>query len=162
MKIVKLSLLAAAAAFAADDPGGWTKAKWGMTDAQILAAFPGQAVRLDPPDAGAHIAIKAFDLAGSPFYVRFLTDPESGLNRVVVHAPHLSSERLDLLFQNLQNMLVEKYGRPWKSAEFGESELQWSFPSTTITLGRTKVTGFGTQFLTLIYVKRVAKYSDKL
>jgi len=25
---------------AADDPGGWTKAKWGMTEAEIKAAFP--------------------------------------------------------------------------------------------------------------------------
>jgi hypothetical protein len=25
---------------AADDPGGWTKAKWGMTEDEVKAAFP--------------------------------------------------------------------------------------------------------------------------
>jgi hypothetical protein len=162
MKLTTLCLLAAAAAaFAADDPGGWTKAKWGMTDDQILAAFPGQAVRLDPPDAGAHIGIKTFDLADSPFDVRFLSDA-AGLRKVVLTALSQPSPRLDALFQDLENLLVDKYGRPWKSDEAGDTDFQWSFPTTTITLGRTKVSGFGTQFVSLIYAKRQPSSSDKL
>jgi len=45
------ALLATAAGLSAqnpaDDPSGWTKAKWGMTKAQIQIAFP-DATQVDP------------------------------------------------------------------------------------------------------------------
>lgn len=34
---------------AADDPGGWSNARWGMTSTQLLTSFGSEAVKLDPP-----------------------------------------------------------------------------------------------------------------
>jgi hypothetical protein len=39
---------------AASDPTGWSSAHWGMTEDQILAAFPDQAVRVSGSAADAY------------------------------------------------------------------------------------------------------------
>jgi len=154
MRRAALCLLAALAAFAAEDPGGWTKAKWGMTDDQLLAAFPEQAVRLDPPEQnGARVAIRSIDLAGAKFDVYFIPS-DAGLRKVVLTAQHQPATSLDFLFQTVQNLLVDKYGRPWRSDESAATSLQWSFPTTTIVFDRMRVSGFGTQFLSLIYTRK--------
>ncbi|HTX34337.1 MAG TPA: hypothetical protein VME43_04920 [Bryobacteraceae bacterium] len=142
----------ALACAAVEDPGGWTKAKWGMTDDQVLAAFPGQAARLDPPELnGARVSIKSIELSGAEFRVYFIPDAAGHLRAVILNAVKPTGA----LFQSLENLLVAKYGRPWKTDEAGDSGVQWSFPTTVITLTRVQVPNFGTQFLSLAYKLKV-------
>jgi len=148
-------MMAASSAAQPTDPGGWTAAKWGMTDAQILAAIPA-ATRLDPPDAGAHVHIKSFDLVGASFHVLFQSDKDGHLQAVLLSPVEPPAEGIDYLFQNLQNLLVEKYGRPWTSTEGHETEIQWSLKTTTVTLSRIKFPGMDIQILNLHYKRRSA------
>jgi len=156
--LIVCATIFAAALSAADDPGGWTAAKWGMTDAQILAALPGQAVRLDPPEKlnRSSVHIPELDVAGTKFHVYFTPDKDGLLSSVLFSPIGSPAQGLDAVFQELQNLLVDKYGRPWKTDEQGNSEIQWSFPTTVITLSRIKVSGFGTQFVHLQYKRKVA------
>jgi hypothetical protein len=142
----------------ADDPGGWTKAKWGMTEAELLAAFPGQAARLDPPDknTGCRVVIKDFTLSGVNFQVYMMPDPDGRLSSVLLQ-PAKSDDQTDQLFQDLQNLLVQKYGRPWKTAEGNNAEIQWTFKTSTVTLARTRFPGFTTQ---LVHVRYAHKDPD--
>ena len=160
MRTATLIVMIAATAMAADDPGGWTAAKWGMTDAQILAAIP-SATRLDPPDAGAHVHIKSFDLAGAAFHVLFQSDKDGRLQAVLLSPVGDPAEGIDHLFQTLQHLLVEKYGRPWTSTEGHETEIQWSLKTTTIALSRVKFPGMDIQILNLHY-KRKSADLDKM
>jgi hypothetical protein len=136
-----MGLAAALAATAADDPCGWTTARWGMTADQILAAVP-QSQRLDQPERnGARITVPSLDLAGAKFHVWFIPDDHELLRAVVLDSGVTPpGAGFDSLFQDLENMLVEKYGRPWKSDEVA-TELQWSFQTTTLTLSRMKFHG---------------------
>jgi hypothetical protein len=156
-------MLAAVATFAAEDPGGWSKAKWGMSDEEILAALPGQAVRLDPPEKylGSRVHIPSFELAGSEFEVHFVPDKAGRLSSVLLSPVGTPSEGFDYLFQSLENLLVAKYGRPWKSTEARSERIQWSLKTTTITLSRSKFPGFDIQILNLQYKVRPADL-DKL
>jgi len=141
---------------AADDPGGWTGAKWGMSADQILQALPDQAVRLNPPEKYNHATahIPSFQLAGASFHVYFIPDNDGHLKSVVFSPLDVTREGLDFLFQRLQNLLIEKYGRPWKSTEQANTEIQWTFKTTTIILSRTQVKDFGTQFVSLRYKQK--------
>ncbi len=149
--------LAAADTLAADDPGGWTAAKWGMTGAQILTAFPGQAAPLDPPDSvnHAHVQIREFDLAGAAFRVYFVPDKDDHLASVLLTPSKPPASGNEAMFQHLQELLVEKYGHPWSSTVGGRTQLQWSLKTTTITLSLAHIAG-GLTFLSLGYRQRSA------
>jgi hypothetical protein len=75
--------------------------------------------------------------------------------------PKPPSQGIDYLFQELQNLLVEKYGRPWTSSEGHQTEIQWSLKTTTITLSRVKFPGISIQLLDLQYKKKSANL-DKM
>ena len=149
-------MLAAGCAMAADDPGGWTAARWGMTDAQILQAIP-EAPRLDPPEKVNHarVHIEAFDLAGAIFHVYFVPGKDGTLDSVLL-SPQQPAEGFVYLFQHLQELLVQKYGRPWTSKEGATSELQWSLKITTISLSLASIPAINLQILTLQYRKKSA------
>lgn len=153
-------MMLAVAALAADDPGGWTSAKWGMSDDQILQAIP-QAARLDPPEKVNHarVHIPAFDLAGAQFHVYFIPD-QVGLAGVILSAKE-PDEGLDALFRHLQELLVQKYGRPWTAGVDQTTDLQWSLPTTTITLSMVRIPAIKMQMLSLSYKKKSADL-DKL
>jgi len=56
---------------------GWRSARWGMSVAEVLAAFPGEAVRLEPEQRLADgntvaVEIAVHEVAGEPLRVRFL------------------------------------------------------------------------------------------
>lgn len=72
----------AVAASAAPDPedGGWRGARWGMTEEEVLAAFPGEARRLEKPQKLADgntvgIGIDRHVVGGTELRVRFVFDP---------------------------------------------------------------------------------------
>jgi hypothetical protein len=120
----------------------------------------------DPPDSVNHarIHIKSVDLASASFEVYFVPGPDALLTQVILSADRHAPAGLDAVFQTLENLLVEKYGHPWKSDEGGVTKVQWSLPATTITLSKIKIAAFGpeTWSVNLIYTRRMASDSDKL
>lgn len=168
MRSAYIMMALAGALLAGDDPGGWSKAKWGMTDEEILKAFDGQAKRWEnaAPGQRGGLAIYGLEIAGVKFDVSMGFDKEDKLlgvsfapsdqmeeSRKVLDG-HASAQvlamRAKATFQALENLLVEKYGRPWKSDEGTNStEMQWTFPTTVITLSRDVV---GSAELTLSWV----------
>jgi hypothetical protein len=67
----------AAAAPATRPPHDWPTLRWGMTEAEVLAALPGQAQRLEPPErlADGRVVSVGFEpqaVEGVPFRVRFV------------------------------------------------------------------------------------------
>src|SRR5208337_1616445 len=59
------------ALMAGDDPGGWSKARWGMTDAAVIKAFDGKAKRVEKEDKNhlGQLAIDGLEIAGVKFDV---------------------------------------------------------------------------------------------
>ena len=125
-------ILAALFAGAADDPGGWSKARWGMTDAQLSDAFGTDSLHLD-----GHFSVN-LTVAKIPCHAMMDLDKDGHLTVVGIE-PVKTTDMTDVLYLSLQDMLVQKYGRPWKSSEEnGITNLQWTFPTTLITLQRMK------------------------
>jgi hypothetical protein len=61
----------------ADDPSGWTKAKWGMTEAELKLAFPEIA---QVQDGGSNrIGLPRYVIANHLYAVAFLVNKEKGL-----------------------------------------------------------------------------------
>jgi hypothetical protein len=149
-------MLAALFAGAADDPGGWSKARWGMTSAELSAAFGADAHRADDGRL-----VVDFALANVPFNACMNLD-KGGLLEAIGFSPVEMSKETDALYLNLQDLLVQKYGRPWKSSEeMGITKLQWTFPTTLITLTRMKLPNTDLRIVSLSY-KRLAPDSNPL
>ncbi len=63
-----------------DDPGGWTKAKWGMTEAELRATFPQiEQMREDGSDG---IGLPRYVIENHLYSVWFLVAKETGLRTV--------------------------------------------------------------------------------
>jgi hypothetical protein len=148
--------------FAAEDPGGWTKAKWGMSSAEIIKLFEGDAIKEDLPAGSTfgRISIPAYEVVGTKFYVLLITDKDDRLDHVSMR-PVAMADCTDQLFQSLEELLVQKYGRPWKSDESGTTEFQWTFATTVITLSRTKSSITGAALLSVSYKRRAPGF-DKM
>jgi hypothetical protein len=144
------------------DPGGWSYARWGMTDAQILDASSGQARRLEGviPDkqrsfdgAIAAVGVPSLDLTRQDTgRIFFICAPDSGLEEVKVQLADPSPDAFD----RLEAALVQKYGRPWSSSAVQERQSQWTFPTTVITLQRLDIRSIGFRSLWLSYARRQA------
>jgi hypothetical protein len=65
---------------AADDPGGWTNAKWGMTEDQIKAAFPQTTQMEDQGRTG--LGLPSYVISNRKYLVAFSFDKEKGLTSV--------------------------------------------------------------------------------
>ena len=118
----------AGSGLAADDPGGWDKARWGMTEAQVLRAFGPEASRSD-----GRIMVKPFHLSGVPFQA-FLTFGKAGILDGVLLAPVDHADESPPLFDSLAQLLVQKYGRPWTTRDGALTQIQWTLRTTVITL----------------------------
>jgi hypothetical protein len=135
MKSLLIVMLAAAAiSLAADDPGGWSKAKWGMTDAQISEAFGAEAIHLDAPDENGVRTVVLLDLAGVPCFAEMLPDQTGRLASVMI-LPRKVSDMTETLYLAVKKMLIQKYGPPSKTSETPRaSGVFWTFPTTIIGL----------------------------
>jgi|SRR5471030_1677981 hypothetical protein len=143
-----------------DDPGGWKKAKWGMTVEQVVSAFRGSKDRLvkihDPDglrmmdgllavDGCVDLQIPKIFLLGEPqrcFHVWFgFTKTTPGTLIEVDLTPNpLTSISNTFAFTALQDMLTDKYGLPayQKRSEpktlVYSDETVWKFPLSRIRL----------------------------
>jgi len=122
------------------DVEGWRGARWGMTEDQILKAFEGEAVRLEEVQIYhrryASIGIKDFEISGHKFYVHFLMDnKEKTLRQVNIRAKEETLGGIKVVFKSLEQLLVEKYGKPsFENEEEDSGKIVWKFPSTVIEL----------------------------
>ncbi len=122
----------------ATDPTGWSKARWGMTEAQVLEAFPGQAVRVNEPipactytqEHSAPIAIHDVPI-GSTKYLACFFFVGGKLSSVSLHPPD-SADNTEAEFDRVEALLVEKYGKPWQLRDKDQSESRWSLKTTRI------------------------------
>ena len=84
--VLALYLLSGPAMFAQDkviDPGGWTKAKWGMTEAQIKTAFPEAKPIIDNGDP--LLGLEHYEVGPIKYRVTFYFDKKGGgLNGVAL------------------------------------------------------------------------------
>ena len=95
-------------------PPVWRTAHWGMTKAEVLAAFPGEAQRLEQPadfgpkGAGStDVAIPAYEIEGMKFRVLFGFEKEA-LGRI-----HLAAIKAgDSTCGDVEKLLTEKHSAP--------------------------------------------------
>ena len=105
-----------AAHVSSDETSGlWRSARWGMTVEELLAAFPGEARRLDPEirlaDGDVVAAgIDAHSVAGHPLVVRFVFTA-GGLSIVSLRTPR-ESYAGDRVYRDLQAHLKGRLGAP--------------------------------------------------
>jgi hypothetical protein len=156
------------------DPGGWTKAKWGMTASELKQAFP-QAVVYNSARSGQTFGIPKDELNGSRVHVSFEVDDEAGLRRVLIEPDEKSSvdPSLDVPPTTVARIgqilllagLKDKFGEPTEATmepsfdETGEvtREWRWRFPATSVVLVRKSHANAAYQQLDrtyLVYEKR--------
>lgn len=118
MKLTVFVLLAASVAFSADDPCGWSNAKWGMTDTEILRVMNGQVQRFTEVDPyqKARVGIPSLEFAGIKFKVYMAPGPDDRLEHVLF-TPVAQADHSDSTFAALEGLLIEKYGHPWKNSD---------------------------------------------
>ena len=142
--------VAVATARGADDPAGWTSARWGMTIDQVRAAVPAAELLTGPTDERtifcpdkdhpltSPLGVLHLKLAGIEWSVFFLFR-DAKLVQVSLK-PAEKSEVFEQIYANVRDLLFEKYGRPFeretqdKIDHSTERVSLWSFPLTTIEL----------------------------
>ena len=153
------------------DVNGWSKAKWGMTEEQILQAFGGEVVR--EPSAKddsffAPIAIPTTKIGQFQFTVRFRLDPGTHQLCEVALLPveqmyNYTGSRVnatpEVVFDELKELLTQKYGKPASTGpvysgtvKVDDDSAIWRFPSAKIELTYIRPLTLG-NLIALDYVK---------
>jgi len=137
---------------------GWTKAKWGMTDSEILKVFQGQAVLLDAPvqrrqyvDGRANVGIEKITIETVECSVQFVVNPQDGrLFRVMIKP--VQANPTAVYFQQLEKALVTRYGAPdYTSSKEPMTSSRWVFPTTVIELHYSNLAAIDMRLLSLTY-----------
>jgi hypothetical protein len=158
--------------FAAVDPGGWTAAKWGMTEEQVLKAAPSVKVldlplmeRTFTPGGVARIGVPTLRLESTAWHVFCLFDEKGGLAAVEMR-PVADSDGTPNEFERVKALLVQKYGQPLEQRVDDDNPrthtATWTFATTTIRLKYVDVVTIKLHFLSLAYDRRSAAAEDKL
>jgi hypothetical protein len=136
-------------------PPVWREARWGMTKAAVLAAFPKEAQKLDKPadfaqpqhgsslPAGSSdIAIPSYEGEGATFRVLFGFEQDA-LNRVHLAVPKATASTCP----NIEKAITDAHGTPGKRSPTGSSlkgeEVVWTLPDQTIVLSCAGVARLG-------------------
>ena len=100
------------------DPGGWTAAKWGMTENQVLAAFRDQARKLAQAvryggGSFASVRIDSVEIGVITYRVDFIFQPSDSTLEAVNLAPADESPGIAAAaYDHLEQSLTQKYGQP--------------------------------------------------
>jgi hypothetical protein len=139
------------------DVDGWSKVKWGMTEDEVSASFPGQVHPFkNQYSIGCMSAIDSTEILGYEFRIVFTYDCESKRLKKVSMGPVNQLARVQALgvFEKLTEELQVKYGKPGKSKGDKTSATNtWIFPSTKIELWLIAVDA-GPALLTVTYEQR--------
>jgi hypothetical protein len=145
-------------------PPVWREARWGMTRAEVLAAFPKEAQKLDKPadfaqpqhqsslPAGSSdIAIPAYEADGATFRVLFGFDAEA-LNRVHLAVPKPTAATCG----DLEKALTARHSEPSRRSATGSSlkgeEIAWVLRDQVVVLSCAGVPSLGFLTVTLDYL----------
>ncbi len=137
------------------DVKGWHKTKWGMLPSELEQAYQTNLRESCKDEGGRCIyTLQPVELYGTPFSVEFHLAKGSKLYRVRVLNKYKKGSQLKLV-ERIEAELKEKYGTPQVLKDEREHtepritgngrtitglnalELQWIFPSTTITYYRS-------------------------
>jgi glucose/arabinose dehydrogenase len=111
---------APAAAAAKPDAGDWRGARWGMTEEEVLTAFPGEARRLEKPEKlpdgnTVSIGIDEHAVGATKLRVRFVFDPAGRLALVSLRTdPKTYAE--PAAFDATRKALTAEHGQPGASS----------------------------------------------
>jgi hypothetical protein len=124
------------------DPGGWTKAKWGMKEKQIKAVFP-QATQVKDANGDVSLGISGYRIDPIKYTATFGFDEGGGLTSVAFD-PEEEGPRhavAEWVKMNLLEGLTDKYRKPTQVTDDKDEDgfsstrtWQWLFPRTRITL----------------------------
>jgi hypothetical protein len=144
------------------DPGGWGKAKWGMSPDQVLGALPGARLLTGNPLARkfgnrvSPIGVDGIEIASHRFDAFMLFD-DQGLESVLLKPR--SGEVQSLLFESIEDRLIAKYGQPAsrdiQTVIAGQRRSRWLFPTTMVDLEVIELDRH-MAFLVIAYKKRDA------
>jgi hypothetical protein len=129
-----------------------------MTEAQLADAFGVANIVRVPLAGGSAAPAVDVEIEGRPFRASFGLK-NGGLSSVTL-SPRQDKDGTAYVVQSLVDLLVEKYGRPWKS-ETGKTlrtvNYQWSLPTTVIALSFTTAPGLSDlSILALTYTRHSA------
>ncbi len=165
------------------DVEGWSKARWGMTEEEILKAFTGEAKQLEKREnyknAYATVGIDDIEIGGAKYKVRFLMDNyKNTLRQVLIKTKDENPAGAEVWFKSLEQMLVEKYGQPSYKDEKREPDRRisrtvvlegsvklttaWNFPTTIIELSYLEIRSINSRILTISYRQRLKERLDNL
>lgn len=130
------------------DVEGWNKAKWGMTEDEILKAFEGQIEKLPQPKVEpsnySNLVLRGVEIGGNKFFAQFWFGKSSNQLEGIELVPEDKSKNSSYLYSSLERMLIQKYGQP----SFVDNQKQsgiitksriWNFPTSTIDLAYDEV-----------------------
>ena len=136
-------------------PPVWGAAHWGMTKAQVLAAFPGQAQPLTPPvqfgpqvPGASDVAIAEHEMDGHKFRVLFGFEGDA-LNRVYLSAIKPAEGTCGDLEKSLTDRNGAPADRSTTQTNVRLEQTVWRRPEQTITLGCSEMAGLGYRSVTL-------------
>jgi hypothetical protein len=139
-------------------PPAWRTARWGMSKADVLAAFPKEAEKLPKPadfavpqpgsslSAGSSdVGIASYEGDGATFHVLFGFEHDA-LNRIHLAVPKPTAATCG----DIEKALTDRHSAPSKRSATGSSlkgeEIVWTLPDQTIVLSCAGVAKLG--FLT--------------
>ncbi len=115
--LLAVAMIAVAVAPVANaDDGGWRAARWGMTQDEVLKAFPTEAKPLDPPlklaDANkVAIGIDKHAIGATEFLAKFVFDPAGKLALVSLRTDPKTYAKAEV-FEATRKALAEQLGKP--------------------------------------------------
>jgi hypothetical protein len=178
-----LFVVLTAAAQTPKDVAGWGTVKWGMTVAEAKAALGNGAIPEtgvgDPRDFyTVKLRLEKVQIGRVNAIVNIVTKKDSDFVCAVTLLPTIESTSVPTahiqapaLFEDLKQMLIEKYGQPKTSGAVTDPGILsqgvrttafWSFPSTTITLIGEHSEKYHTGFVSVTYEPVDRKALDKL
>jgi hypothetical protein len=139
-------------------PPVWRSASWGMTKAEVLKAFPGEAQKLaQPGDFGPQspgttdVGIPSWESEGAAFRVLFGFQADA-LSRIQLSGIKPG----DAVCAGLEKQLTEKHGAAEKTTSqtnIRSDLFVWKRPEQTATLLCTEALRLGYRTVTLDYVR---------
>ncbi len=128
-----------------DDAGVWRGAKFGMTEAELIKAFPGEIQTLSKVETFDHgkfakLGIPSIRIGNYTYEARFIMD--KGSNTLTMINIYSDGGECSSMYDDLRNKLEAKYGTPSIVKE-GPSGIRnviskrtiWMVPNVSIQLG---------------------------
>lgn len=160
--LVCLTLSPTIAQEKAEDPHGWTKAKWGMTQDEIQKIFP-EAIQTTDRVLGRKLTLRGFKIGRLSYAVRFVFGPGSeGLIKVfLLPEGEPAGTYAGIAQDSLRTMLTDKYGQPTQSSERDmydpdgkDRQWKWVLSETEIKLGSLQFRDDTKNYTVLTYRKK--------